>query len=217
MTSHFMRMKKLSEIKCELPPDGLIVSCYLESMRGAEMFFLKSICKLRMITALRVEGIENIEYAKANSILPIIGLIKRLQDDGSYITASIDDLLAVEEAGADFVAIDSRTCNSNLASVYNKATIPIAADIEYLSEAINAYKLGAVIISTTFKPKAFDLIKEIKSSLRNCKINLEGGIETRKEVQQAFQLGANYVTIGKMINDPSTIIKHLLGGNIAWL
>ena len=200
--------------KLELPLSGLIVSCYLESMHGAEEIFIDAVAKCPGLVALRIEGINNILFAKKRSKLPIIGLIKNKQQDGSYITACLNDLYKVQDAGADFVAIDSRLCNKSIGLLYMNAKIPIMADIETISDGIEAAKLGAVVLATTFIPKAFDLLRILKQYVE-IPINLEGGIETREEIRRAFDSGASYVTIGKMINDPPTIIKHFLDGNIA--
>ena len=61
----------------KFPENGLIVSCYLESMSGSEKEFISAVAHAPGVVGLRVEGLENIAHARL--IAPhkfIIGLIK---------------------------------------------------------------------------------------------------------------------------------------------
>lgn len=180
---------------------GLIVSCYLDSMRGAEKEFISAVAHSPHIVALRIEGLDNIRYAR--QIAPeryIIGLVKVLIDGKTFITP-ISEMHNVISAGADMVASESP---------YPNTFIPRMRDLHCDVSLI--YKFPEEdILSTTYFQKAFDLIPILKGKYKN-RINLEGGIETSEEIQKGFDLGADFVTIGKAINDPPTIINNLMQG-----
>lgn len=203
-----------------LPPKGLIVSCYLESMRGCEREFIASVAHVPGVVALRVEGLDNIRFARR--IAPekfIIGLVKQqCQGKGhlSYtrITASINLGYFIIDAGADMVATDSYMDFLKVGTPYH-----IMGDMNRSGfEADLGNGLGCAgrihpvefVIATTYESKAFGFVKHIKELYPNQLVNLEGGIETAEEVQQGFAAGADYVTIGKAINDPPTIVKGLM-------
>lgn len=57
--------------------------------------------------ALRIEGIENLKATRAVVSVPIIGILKRdLADSPVRITAFLEDVDALAQAGADIIAID---------------------------------------------------------------------------------------------------------------
>lgn len=180
---------------------GLIISCYLDSMRGAEKEFISAVAHNPNIVALRIEGLDNIRYAR--QIAPdryIIGLIKHLIKGETYITP-VSEFYNILSAGADMVATESmKPCNN----------LPIMLDLNCDIDIINNISENN-ILSTTYFHKAFDLIRILKTKYNN-KVNLEGGIETPEEIQKGFDLGADYITIGKAINDPPTIINNLMNG-----
>lgn len=205
--------RSVQKMKSALPDRGFIVSCYLESMYGCEREFIDAVMlNCPEVKALRVEGEENIKYAVDMSRKYIIGLIKQENKYGAYITSTERNVKRVIDAGANMVAIDSRLINEEVwdNKLYDASTIPIMADVRILDEALDAHKLGASIIATTFQQKGFILAQGIKQRLPNALVNLEGGIQTPSEVQHAFDIGCDYVTVGKMINDPPTITKYLV-------
>ena len=94
------------------------------------------------------------------------------------------------------------------------------ADISTLEEGINAYKLGADIISTTlsgftdYSPKQeepdFKLIKDIRDALGDkVYINAEGRISTKEDVKKALLMGADFVTVGTAITRPQWITEQI--------
>lgn len=201
----------------ELPESGLIVSCYLESMKGCEKNLIDAVCRMDEVVALRVEGLRNIAFAR--QLCPdkyIIGLVKveyahKGKEKKLCITPDIIYADLIMDAGADMVAT----------GCYNEwldlpATCPVMLDIRDFKNMIWPSRLGHIpdplVIATTYQQKAFDLVKELKEKYPEAYINLEGGIETAEEVRRGFECGARWVTIGKAINDPPTIIENLLKG-----
>ena len=190
----------------QFPPKGFIVSCYLESMRGCEKEFIASVAHLPQVVALRVEGLDNIRWAR--QIAPhqyIIGLVKQMVDGRTFITPE-DEFENIIASGADMVATEELSLRAT-------PFMPIMFDLHDANiirdELTTLNQLNSqVLLSTTYTNKAFWAVEMLKSIHPN-KVNLEGGIETAEEIQKGFDLGADYVTIGKAINDPPKIIDNL--------
>lgn len=219
-----------------LPENGLIVSCYLESMRGSEKEFISAVAHAPGVMGLRVEGLDNIEHAR--KIAPdtwIVGLIKEFDGFRNLITPDLPAMgRAIIHAGADIVAaerVSTWTLENPIIRV-DGLGVPFKVMWDLKAEDFESDGDGDVrtltineadacrirqmalreeiVLATTFIPKAFPYAHALRYQFPNVKINLEGGIETAEEYAQAFVLGANYVTIGKAINDPRTIIETIL-------
>lgn len=216
-----------------LPPNGLIVSCYLESMKGAERDFISAVAHVPGVVALRVEGIDNIEFARR--IAPdqfIIGLVKQFDGFRNIITP---DLLSmgreIIHAGADMVAAENILAPGIHPGYYREdgINIPFAVMWDMNQDEVlhiqdhsgdparvrGMARENSIILATTFTPKAFDQVVALRKQFPDVPINLEGGIDDCREVLLGYEAGANYVTIGKAINDPVTIINNLLEGKYA--
>lgn len=208
-----------------LPPKGLIVSCYLASMVGCEKQFIKSVIDLPGVVALRVEGIENVRYARHLSPDKyIIGLVKiPVADNGSRygITPSIKWAMVLHQAGADMIATGClphwyNTVPSAIATAPFYIMYDMTADMDaYIpdkhraafEDAVNSRR---IVLATTYVQKAFRMRTDLRIKYPQAIINLEGGIETGIEVQEGLE-DADWVTIGAAINDPPAIIDKLLG------
>ncbi len=217
-----------------LPPKGLIVSCYLESMKGCEREFIASVAHLPQVVALRVEGLDNIRWARM--IAPekfIIGLVKEHNGFFNQITPNIElDGKRIIAHGADMVAtsniFDWMEMGHNV--IIHGLSISFRMMFDLDSGGVETLcrpsaledweknvlkremQQGNIVLATTFEQKAFELVKPLKEHYPQSKVNLEGGIETPEDIQQGFDAGADYVTIGKAINDPPTIIERLVDG-----
>ena len=211
-----------------LPEKGLIVSCYLESMKGSEKAFIASVAHHPKVVALRVEGLDNIRYARL--IAPekyIIGLVKYTTgsvEGGTQITPTILDGADIITAGADMVATGNMDEFFDFSNGAN-CIFPVMFDLGKLNVPMDEFtarmcdngwdgfldclRKEKYIISTPYRPKAFEFASRIKERYPFAKVNLEGGIETAEEIQRGFDCGADWVTIGKAINDPVTIIDNL--------
>lgn len=195
-----------------LPPKGLIVSCYLESMKGCEKDFIASVVKNKHVVGLRVEGLDNIRYARMLTDKFIIGLVKRMNGGMTTITPTIEDYRDVLRVGADMVA--SGECVLWKAIPENIMIDLCNNSFDVLVEKfeLKEFLCNHVILATTYENKGYDLLIKIKEMFPEAKVNLEGGLMTREDIQKAFELGADWVTIGKAINDPPTIINYLMEG-----
>jgi hypothetical protein len=215
-------------------------------MTGCEKDFIAAVAHQPGVVALRVEGIENIKYARR--IAPdkfIIGLVKMPSYGANLITPTRGLAAAIHAAGADMVATQSLNTWLGIDRSHDweyGCPLPwrIMADLsfdsyEYLlgDNEINQtvrldfmagikaeMRCDNIILATTFEDKGFDLLAQMKSDYPFAKVNLEGGITTVQELSQGFEAGANWVTIGKAINDPPTIIDNILNTEVrkeGWL
>lgn len=180
---------------------------------------------------LRVAGSRDIKNAKQFFDVPVIGITKpeiipSNWRDIVYITPDLDKVNEVLSAGADIVAFDGtarfrKNCNLkeiiDAIRVFGKISM---ADVSTFEEGINAYLLGANIISTTLagytaesitenNEPDFELLKKLVDNV-DCPVILEGRISTPEHVDKAFQLGAHAVVIGGAITKPISITKKFV-------
>jgi N-acylglucosamine-6-phosphate 2-epimerase len=208
---------------------SLIVSCQAE---GGSPFndplFIRAFAKAAKLggaMGLRLQGVENIEAVRAEQVLPIIGLIKRHQQDlgDIYITPEPLDVTNVINAGADIVAFDA---------TLRKRPVPVAdlihavhqrgklamADISTAVEALTALESGADYVSTTlsgytsYSPQQegpdLDLISDLAE--RGIHPVAEGRIRTPEEAKQALERGAFAVVVGSAITRPEVVTGWFL-------
>ena len=179
---------------------------------------------------LRVAGVRDVKNAKSITDIPIIGITKpevipQNYKEIVYITPTLDDVIALVEAGADIIAFDGtlRKRKTPLKEIIKYIHInnkTAMADIATLEEGIEAEKAGADIISTTLagytmessnSPQGpdFPLLEKL---IKNVKVPvvLEGRIWEPKDVDKAFALGAHAVVIGSAITRPQLITKRFV-------
>ncbi len=202
-----------------IPEPGLIVSCYMHSMKNCTKSLIDTIWEIDEVKTLRIEGIDNINHAKKLKDIKhkyIIGLIKNKQQELAglpYISASLDDIKRLcDYSGADMVAIDCRVSafsarlDDDIKELIESSTLPVMADIETHADASIAWKVGARIISTTFKERAFELALNL-STFNGMNVNIEGGLISQADIQCAKKTGAIWWTVGRAIHDVKTTIR----------
>lgn len=204
----------------QFPPDGLIVSCYLESMAGAERDFISAVAYAPGVVALRVEGLDNIAFARR--IAPdayIIGLIKVFNGERNVITPEAVEMgKEIVHAGADMVATEMVGIGFQLPQkvmwdMHKHHVDWLVTDKEARGWMNQLIVRDKIVLATTFMQRAFIEACMLRAHFPDAKINIEGGIETTHHYEHSLNdCGANYVTIGKAINDPVTIIQNLLKG-----
>jgi N-acylglucosamine-6-phosphate 2-epimerase len=159
--------------------------------------------------------------------VPIIGLIKRYSETTLiHITPEIEDVLNLEQAGADIVAIDATgrlrengiSFPAFMEELRRKTDIAILADVDSVEAAIAAESLGCDAVATTLSgyteapaPKLPN-IKLISDIAKRVKIPViaEGGFSKPEHVMQAFQAGAWSVCIGTAITNPYLLTKSFV-------
>lgn len=180
--------------------------------------------------ANRPENVKAIKEALPEQIM--VGIWKR-ETVGYpvYITPTMKEVDVLHSLGCEIIAIDGTDrINEEGKKAYEliraaKKKYPqqlIMADLATLEDALLSAKAGADIIATTLSGYTdetrdryalgadFALIKAIRKALPNILINAEGRFWTREEVKEALACGADFVTIGTAITNPTAITKRIV-------
>lgn len=216
-------------------PTGLIVSAQaLEGnpLRSSQALALMAeAAALGGAVAIRANGVEDIAAMRARISIPIIGIDKRKDATGrTVITPDFAGAKRIHEAGADIIALDATFYPSDIREdrkelirrIHEELGALVMADISTLEEACAAAEMGADAVSTTlagYIPNAlhssdelyvpnFTLLSEIAAAKLPCKLVAEGRIWGGADMQEAFELGADAVVIGKAITNPMAITRY---------
>ncbi len=144
--------------------------------------------------------------------VPIIGLNKVKVTDCSkypYITPDVE-LIDQVATWANYVAIDYRLCNTNLQELAEHCQlrgIQVVADIGHMRDYRNIRDNGYyyTYIATTmsvYHKKMYpekEIVRKIGKHVKY--LIAEGNYRSRRDVQEAFELGAHNVCIGGAISD----------------
>ncbi len=176
---------------------------------------------------IRAQGVSNVMAVAEAVSVPIIGLIKRYSESTLiHITPEIEDVLNLEQAGADIVAIDATgrlrengvSFPAFMEELRRRTNVAILADVDTVEAAIQAEALGCDAIATTLSgyteapaPKLPN-IKLISDITQRVKIPViaEGGFSHPEHVVQAFNAGAWSVCIGTAITNPYLLTKSFV-------
>src|SRR5699024_2671503 len=158
---------------------------------------------------LRIEGVDNLKAVRPVVNVPIIGIVKRdFADSPVRITALLEDIDQLAEAGADIIAFDATdrprpvTIDVLLERVRQHGKLAMA-DCSNYEEGIYAHKLGIEFIGTTMSgytsavtPKEPDLSFVERLHAQGCRIIAEGRYNTPELAKAAIEAGAYAVTVG---------------------
>jgi N-acylglucosamine-6-phosphate 2-epimerase len=176
----------------------------------------------------RVDGPAVVELLRARTSLPIIGIVKRVEEGSEvYITRSAKDAAELIDAGADIIAADAtvreRGNGETFADIVGhcgQRGIPVMADVSTVEEGRAAAAVGASLVATTLaghtadtqdlaRP-ALDLTRSLVAELA-VPVVVEGGIWTTDHVRQAFAAGATAIVVGAAVSAPDYIVRRLRG------
>ncbi|EPJ5579507.1 N-acetylmannosamine-6-phosphate 2-epimerase [Citrobacter farmeri] len=201
---------------------GLIVSC--QPVPGSPLDKPEIVAAMALAAeqagavALRIEGVENLKATRAVVSVPIIGILKRdLADSPVRITAFLEDVDALAQAGADIIAIDGTDrvrpvpVEALLARIHHHQLLTMT-DCSSLKDGLACQALGAEIIGTTLSgyttaetPEAPDLALVKALSEAGCRVIAEGRYNTPAQAGEAMRHGAWAVTVGSAI----TRLEHI--------
>ena len=214
-----------------IAPQSLVVSCQAlshEPLHGSHhMAAMARAAAEGGASGIRSNSPEDIRAIRAAVDLPVIGLWKRdYEGFDIYITPTVQDALAVHEAGAHIVALDAtdrpRPDGLDLRETIHKLKeqgVVIMADISTYEEGVKAAEYGAHYISTTlagYTPYSegelprFELVKQLSEKL-DVPVVAEGGISTPEQAKQALAYGAHFVVVGSAITRPQLITAAYVG------
>lgn len=220
----------LSELQDKLN-GTLVVSCQAEA--GTPLDSPEHIAAIAAAvvdggaSAVRIEGLRNIEAVRARVDVPVIGLIKLHRGDTDvYITPSVEDVERIARAGAHIIAFDATSrprpaAVSVLVEVAKAQGCTALADISTIEEACSAIAAGADMVSTTMAGytsyTSYTATEAgpdfaLMSALRQADIPFaaEGRIWTPEEALHCFDLGARFVVVGSAITRPTLITQRFI-------
>lgn len=208
---------------------GLVVSC--QAYEGEPLFGPQHMVEMAKAAVLggaigiRANGTADIAAIKAAVSVPVIGLLKRqIEGYPVYITPTLEDALAVHEAGADIVAMDGtlrpRPDGNKLKEIVDELIrrgIHVMADVSTLEEGLYAADLGVHYISTTlsgytaYSPETtkpdIGLVARLVQGTR-LPVIAEGRFASADDMIQALNAGARFVVVGSAITRPQDITER---------
>lgn len=212
----------------------LIVSC--QAFEGEPLsgpMFMAAMAKsveLGGAGGIRANGPDDIAAIRKLTDLPIIGIWKRLYEGYEpYISPTLEDVLAVVEAGADIVAVDATSrlhpgdisAEELIQSIKDTVDIPIMADISTVEEGIRSQEAGADMVATTLwgytsytrmsddTEPSFELLEELVKRL-SIPVIAEGRIWSPEQACMALKKRAYAVTVGAAISRPHLITRRFV-------
>ncbi|MDJ0317984.1 N-acetylmannosamine-6-phosphate 2-epimerase [Arthrobacter antibioticus] len=172
--------------------------------------------------AIRVQGIADIQFARAAVEVPIIGLWKD-GHEGVFITPTLRHALACANAGAHIVAIDGTrrprpdglTLAETIAGIHADSNALVMADCGSFDDVVAAVESGADLIGTTLAGYSgeraktdgpdLELIAAIAAAQLGRPLIAEGRIHSPAQARAAMDAGAFAVVVGTAITHPTTI------------
>jgi N-acylglucosamine-6-phosphate 2-epimerase len=220
------------DMKRMIPKHSLVVSCQAlshEPLHGsAHMAVMARAAAEGGAQGIRANSVEDIRAIKQAVDLPLIGLWKKDYEGFEvFITPTVEEALAIAEAGADIVAIDAtsrprpdgRSLQETLRILKEKG-ITVMADISTYEEGLSAAEWGADYVSTTLsgytsysqvKLPNIELVRQLAATLK-VPVVAEGGIGTPQEARAALEAGADFVVVGGAITRPQLITASFVRG-----
>lgn len=169
---------------------------------------------------LRIEGVDNLRAVRPVVDVPIIGIVKTdLTDSPVRITVTVDDALALADAGADIIAYDATprarpsAREDVLAAILGRGLIAMA-DCATLEDGRVALAGGAAILGSTLSGYTaetagrddgpdFELIAAFHAL--GAFVMAEGRVNTPELAAKAMLAGADAVTVGSAL----TRLEHV--------
>lgn len=221
----------------------LIVSCQalpgepLYSEEKSIMYLMARAAKQAGAAAIRTSGIRDVREIKAETRLPVIGLIKvKYEGYDAYITPTMKEIDELAAAEADIVALDctmrrrgdGQTISQFIRQIRDKyPELILMADIATFEEGKNAALSGVDLVGTTMSGYTddsstadgpdYELVRRLSAEL-NIPVIGEGRIHTPQQALQVLQCGAHAVVVGGAITRPleitSRFVHIIKGGNV---
>lgn len=211
----------------------LIASCQAypgEPMRDPDtMRRVAESCVIGGATAIRAQGLADIQLIKQAVTVPVIGLWKD-GHDGVFITPTLDHAVAVAAVGADIVALDAtlrpRPDGLTFAETVRRFRercpgVLVMADCDSVDSAKAAQDAGVDVLGTTLagytdaRPKTIgpdlDFISAV-AAFADRPLVAEGRIHSPVQAKAAMDAGAYAVVVGTAITHPATITSWFVEG-----
>jgi len=209
----------------------LIVSC--QAFPGDPLDHVETLRRIAISVlrggagGLRANGADSISVFRSETSLPIIGILKRFENDGPNITPDFASAQSVSHAGADIIGMDcsaqrpssSEPWSQLLSRIREELHRPVLADIATFDEARAAEQAGADAVATTmfgYTPETagersinWRLVEQLAKSL-SIPVIVEGHVRQPDEVRRAFDSGVFAVVVGAAITQPEAITARFV-------
>ena len=176
---------------------------------------------------LRLGGKDSISVLRPETELPIIGILKRYENDELFITPDFASAQVIVDAGADVIGLDCSARRPQSAEpwlellprIQNMLGKPVLADIATLDEAFAAEQAGAAAVATTMfgytsetageRFVNWPLVEQLAKSLP-IPVIVEGHVRGPEDLRRAFDAGAFSVVVGAAITQPEAITARFI-------
>ncbi|SEU31765.1 N-acylglucosamine-6-phosphate 2-epimerase [Lacrimispora sphenoides] len=201
---------------------GLIVSCQALPEEPLHSSFIMGRMALAAkeggAVGIRANSVEDIEEIKKHVDLPIIGIIKKVYEEGKpYITPTLAEVDALVRTGVDVVAVDA-TINQDVDFLYKlHEKYPhqkFMADISTEEEGLRADEIGFDFVGLTLlgytpQSQGLDKFQVLQSLIAKCEhpVIAEGNFSTPEQAAKAIESGAYAVVVGTAITRPQCITR----------
>ncbi|MGV0025177.1 N-acetylmannosamine-6-phosphate 2-epimerase [Phormidesmis priestleyi] len=208
---------------------GLVISCQApvdSPMSEPMVIAAMALASINQgAVGVRIDTPAHVEAVRRRVSSPIVGLWKQMIPGFEvYITPQFEHALAIAQAGADVIAIDTtlrdRPGGETVADLIQRIHVelgkPVMADVDSLEAAIAAVEAGADLVGTTLygytsqtkhlTPPGFDLLEQMVKNL-NVPVICEGGIASVEMASRAIDLGAFSVVVGTAITGIDLQVK----------
>jgi len=201
---------------------GLIVSCQALPEEPLHSSFIMGRMALAAkeggAVGIRANSVEDIEEIKKNVDIPIIGIIKKVYEEGMpYITPTFAEVDALVQSSVDVIAVDATISQDVgfLCKLHEKYPHQkFMADISTEEEGLRADELGfdyvgLTLLGYTPQSQGLDKFEVLKSLLVKCMhpVIAEGNFSTPEQAARAIKLGAYAVVVGTAITRPQCITR----------
>lgn len=201
---------------------GLIVSCQALPEEPLHSSFIMGRMALAAkeggAVGIRANSVEDILEIKKRVDLPIIGIIKKIYEEGKpYITPTFAEVDALVRTGVDVIAVDATT-DQDVNFLYRlhekypdqKFMADISTEEEGLrADAIGFDFVGLTLLGYTPQSKGLDKFMVLRSLIEKCShpVIAEGNFNTPKLAARAIESGAYAVVVGTAITRPQCITR----------
>ncbi len=185
--------------------------------------------------AVRIQGVNNLQAARARVDVPIVGIIKREYEGYEpYITPTLREVSEILACGAEIVAFDATArphphgtdVGELIATIHDGGALAMA-DCALAGDGVAAQAAGADIIATTLcgytKETAGQVLPAYSLVSAFAKLDVfvicEGGIHAPVSAAAAMQAGADAVVVGTAITNTEWLVKEYvasLGPQRSW-
>lgn len=178
---------------------------------------------------IRANSVRDILAIKAETGLPIIGIIKQdYEGYDSYITATMTEVDALVQAGTEIIALDCThrrrgdglTPGAFIEAIHRRYPAQLLmADISTYEEGLDAYRHGINLVSTTmsgytdYSPRLegpdVELVRRLAADLP-VPVLAEGRVHTPQQAVEVLEAGAWAVIVGGAITRPLEIAARFM-------